>query len=132
MTMTDPIADMLTRVRNALHVRHKEVKVPLSGLKCEIARILKEEGYITDFTIAGEPPLRFINIKLKYGDDNEKVITAIKRVSKPGLRVYVSKEEVPKVLNGLGIAILSTSQGVITDKSARELGIGGELLCSVY
>jgi small subunit ribosomal protein S8 len=132
MTMTDPIADMLTRIRNGIQARHKEVAIPASKLKLEIARILKEEGYIKDFAFVKEMVQGQINVQLKYTQSNKGVITSIQKVSRPGLRVYVGKEEIPRVLNGLGTAILSTSKGVITDKKAKELGVGGEVLLAVY
>jgi small subunit ribosomal protein S8 len=130
--MTDPIADMLTRIRNAIQARHKEVAIPASKLKFEIARILKEEGYVKDFVLDEETVQGQIKIQLKYTQANKGVITSIKKVSRPGLRVYVGKEEIPMVLNGLGMSVLSTSKGVITDKKAKELGVGGEVLFTVY
>ncbi|HXG64978.1 MAG TPA: 30S ribosomal protein S8 [Blastocatellia bacterium] len=130
--MTDPIADMLTRIRNALAAKHQKVDVPLSGIKAEIARILKEEGFINNYKIIGEGPRRNIRIYLRYGARGEQVISAIERVSKPGCRVYVKAVNTPKVLGGLGINILSTSQGLMTDKQARRQGIGGEILARVY
>jgi small subunit ribosomal protein S8 len=132
MTMTDPVADMLTRIRNAIQARHTEVSVPASKLKLEIARTLKEEGYIKDFVLDKEMVQGQIKIQLKYTQSKKGVITSIQKASKPGLRVYVGKEEIPSVLNGLGTAVLSTSKGVITDKKAKELGVGGELLFTVY
>ena len=132
MSMTDPVADMLTRIRNASRASHKAVSIPGSRLKEAIAKILKEEGYIVDFSVSGEKASRAIKVKLKYAEEGQKVITTIKRISKPGLRIYVGKDEIPSVLNGLGVNILSTPKGVITDKTARELGVGGELLCSVF
>ncbi len=131
MNITDPIADMLTRIRNANSVMHKSVDVPASKIKIRLAEILKEEGFITDFKLSEEGVKRTITIDLKYVDE-QKVITGIKRISKPGLRVYANRAEVPKVLGGLGIAIISTSQGIITDKAARQLGIGGEVICYVW
>ncbi len=131
MSMTDPIADMLTRIRNGIQARQNEVSLPASKLKIQIARILKEEGYIKDFKHLTEGKRGIIKIALKYGPSKNNSISTIKRVSKPGLRTYVGKDEIPKVLNGLGIAIVSTSKGLMTDKSARELGIGGELICTV-
>jgi small subunit ribosomal protein S8 len=132
MAMTDPVADMLTRVRNALGARHKTVDIPASKLKGEIARILKEEGYIIDFSIDKKKIPCSIRIRLKYEGLHTSIITEIKRISKPGKRVYVPSTEIPKVMNGIGIAILSTSKGVLADRKARELGVGGELLCSIY
>ncbi len=132
MTLTDPIADMLTRIRNANMVGHESVEVPASKIKKEIAKTLKEEGFIKDFEVIDDNKQGIIKIHLKYGKNNEKVITGLKRISKPGLRVYAKKDEIPKVLGGLGIAILSTSQGILTDKEARRRGIGGEVLCYVW
>lgn len=132
MSMTDPIADMLTRVRNAVQAKQNEVIVPASTVKLDIAKILKEEGYVKDFSTYKDGARGFIKIQLKWGAGKRTTITTIKRVSKPGLRKYVGKEEIPKVLNGLGIAIVSTSQGLMTDRKARELGVGGELICTVY
>jgi len=130
--MTDPIADMLTRVRNATQAKHQKVDMPSSKLKIEIARILKEEGYIAHYKTADESGKNFLTVFLKYGPKGEKVISNIERVSRPGCRVYVSKGEIPKVLGGLGINILTTSHGVMTGKQARKQGFGGELLCSIY
>ena len=131
--MTDPIADMLTRIRNANTAKHDTVDVPASKIKTEIARILLDEGYIKAYEIVEDGVVKTIKITLKYGaDKNEKVITGLKRISKPGLRVYASSENVPKVFGGLGTAIISTNQGVITDKAARKLGIGGEVLCYIW
>ena len=130
MTMSDPIADMLTRIRNANTAKHDTVDVPSSKMKLAIAQILLDEGYIKKYDIGG---FKTIRITLKYGaDKNEKIISGIKRISKPGLRVYAGKEDLPKVLGGLGIAIISTNQGVITDKKARELQVGGEVLAFVW
>jgi len=130
--MTDPIADMLTRVRNAVQGKHQKVDMPASRLKVEIARILKEEGFIAHFKTSEEEGKNFLTLFLKYGPKGEKVISNIERISRPGCRVYVSKSEIPKVLGGLGINILTTSHGVMTGKQARRQGFGGELLCSVY
>ncbi len=130
--MTDPVADMLTRIRNAAKARFKDVLMPNSSLKRDIAKILKEEGYIKDISIVKDKGRSFIKIMLKYTPSKKNAITSIKRVSKPGLRRYVGKDEVPKVLSGLGIAILSTPRGVVTDRTARELGVGGELICTVH
>ncbi|RKD25426.1 small subunit ribosomal protein S8 [Caminicella sporogenes DSM 14501] len=132
MTMTDPIADMLTRIRNANMVKHETVDIPASNMKKRIASILLEEGFIKGFDVIDDGKQGIIRIQLKYGPNKEKVITGLKRISKPGLRVYAKKDEVPKVLGGLGIAILSTSSGVITDKEARKLGVGGEVICYVW
>lgn len=130
--VTDPIADMLTRIRNANQMRDKEVEVPASNLKIEIAKILKEEGFINDYKIKKNNIQNIIVLNLKYTENKVRVITGLKKISKPGLRVYVKAEEVPKVLNGLGIAIISTSKGVMTDKKARELSLGGEVLAYVW
>ena len=129
--VTDPIADMLTRVRNANQMRYKEVEVPASKMKKEIARILKSEGFIVDYKVKKNNIQDILVLSLKYVD-KERVITGLKRISKPGLRVYVKAEEVPSVLNGLGIAIISTSQGVMTDKEARKNSLGGEVLAYVW
>lgn len=130
--MTDPIADMLTRIRNAAQAKHQKVDMPASRLKVEIARILKEEGYISHFKTSEESGKSFLTVFLKYGPKGEKVISSIERISRPGCRVYVSKTEIPKVLGGLGINILTTSHGVMTGKQARRQGFGGELLCNIY
>jgi small subunit ribosomal protein S8 len=129
---SDPIADMLTRVRNALAARHPKVDVPSSKLKLEIARILKDEGYILNFKLVEEGAAQLIRIYLKYAVDEKPVISRIERVSRPGCRVYVAKDEVPRVLGGLGINILTTSRGVMTGSSARKAGVGGELLCQIW
>lgn len=131
MVMTDPIADMLTRIRNATIVRDKVVEIPASKIKKELARIFKEEGYIQDSEMVDDGKQGVIRVYLKY-NGKENVITGIKRISKPGLRVYAQKEEIPKVLGGLGIAVLSTSQGIMTDRKARTEGIGGEVICYVW
>ena len=131
--MTDPIADMLTRIRNANTAKHDTVDVPASKMKISIAEILLKEGYIKSFELVDNGNFKDIRITLKYGKDkNEKIITGLKRISKTGLRVYANKEELPKVLNGLGIAIISTNQGVVTDKEARKLNVGGEVLAFVW
>ena len=133
MTMSDPIADMLTRIRNANTAKHDTVDVPSSKMKLAIAQILLDEGYIKKYDILDDGAFKTIHITLKYGEDKtHKIITGLKRISKPGLRVYAGKEELPKVLGGLGIAIISTNQGVITDKKARELQVGGEVLAFVW
>ena len=132
MTMTDPIADMLTRIRNANTVGHETVEIPASKMKKSIAEILKEEGYIEDFDIIDDNKQGIIKITMKYGANKEKVITGIKKISKPGLKVYAKANDVPRVLGGLGIAIISTSKGVVSDKEARKLGIGGEVICYVW
>ena len=133
MTMSDPIADMLTRIRNANIRKHDTVDIPSSKMKLAIADILLKEGYIKKYDIVEDGSFKTIRIELKYGKDkNEKIISGLKRISKPGLRVYANKDEMPKVLGGLGVAIVSTNQGVITDKTARELGVGGEVLAFVW
>ena len=130
--MTDPIADMLTRIRNAVQAKHAKVDMPASRLKAEIARILKEEGYISHYKTAEEGSRSYLTVFLKYGPKGERVITNIERVSRPGCRVYVSGSKIPRVLGGLGINIVTTSRGVMTGKEARKQGFGGELLCNVY
>ena len=133
MTMSDPIADMLTRIRNANTAKHDTVDVPSSKMKLAIADILLEEGYIKKYDLIDEGSFKTIRISLKYGvDRNDKIISGLKRISKPGLRVYAGKEDLPRVLGGLGIAIISTNQGVVTDKKARELQVGGEVLAYVW
>lgn len=131
MVMTDPIADMLTRIRNANRQHHDEVVIPASIIKEEIAKILKNEGFIKEFTVEGEDAKKNIKLTLKYRG-NERVITDLKRISKPGLRVYAKSNEIPKVLNGLGIVILSTSQGIMTDKEARAKKVGGEVIAYIW
>ena len=133
MTMSDPIADMLTRIRNANTAKHDTVDIPSSKMKVAIADILVDEGYIAKYDIIEEGSFKTIRVTLKYGaDKNEKIITGIKRISKPGLRVYAGKEEIPSVLGGLGIAILSTNKGILTDKQARKEQVGGEVLAFVW
>ncbi|WP_373231661.1 30S ribosomal protein S8 [Cohnella sp.] len=132
MVMSDPIADMLTRIRNANLVRHESVEMPASTVKKQIAEILKREGFIRDTEYVEDNKQGLIRIFLKYGPSNERVITGLKRISKPGLRVYTKSNEVPRVLGGLGIAIISTSKGIITDKEARQGKSGGEVLCYVW
>lgn len=132
MVMTDPIADMLTRIRNANMVRHEKLEVPASKIKREIAEILKREGFIRDVEYIEDNKQGILRIFLKYGPNNERVITGLKRISKPGLRVYAKANEIPRVLNGLGIAIVSTSYGVLTDKEARAKQTGGEVLAYVW
>ena len=133
MTMSDPIADMLIRIRNANTAKHDTVDVPSSKMKLAIADILVKEGFIKKYDVVEDGNFKTIRITLKYGKDkNEKIISGIKRISKPGLRIYANKEDMPKVLGGLGVAIISTNQGVITDKQARELGVGGEVLAFVW
>ena len=132
MVMTDPIADFLTRIRNANMVKHESLEVPASKIKRDIAEILKREGFVRDVEYIEDDKQGIIRVFLKYGQNGERVITNLKRISKPGLRVYAGKEELPRVLGGLGIAILSTNQGIITDKEARKLQIGGEVLAFVW
>lgn len=132
MSASDPIADFLTHIRNALRARHKAVEIPASKLKLEIARILKEEGYIAGFRLVDEGPRKRVEIRLKYGSDDQPVISTIKRVSRPGRRVYVGSEEVPRVMGGLGINILTTPRGVMTGRTARQQRVGGELLCELW
>ena len=130
--MTDPIADMLTRIRNGLQARHETVAIPASKEKKEIAKILKEEGFITDYSVESDGVKKVMTVVLKYGPNNEKVISGLKRISTPGLRVYAKAENLPRVLNGLGVAIISTSQGMMTDKEARAKRIGGEVIAYVW
>ena len=135
MSMTDPVSDFLTRVRNGITAAHQEVEIPSSKLKREMARILKEQGYIRDFEIEAptpDHPGELIRVTLKYTDERRSAITGLKRVSRPGQRHYVGHTEIPKVRSGLGIAILSTSRGLMTDRAARKAGVGGELLCEVW
>lgn len=130
--VTDTIADMLTRIRNANQMRYEEVKVPASNLKIEIAKILKEEGFIKDYKTVSDDVQGTIVLTLKYAENKQRVITGLKRISKPGLRVYAKSDEIPRVLNGLGIAIISTSKGIMTDKQARKENIGGEVLAYIW
>ena len=130
--VTDTIADMLTRIRNANQMRYETVRVPASKVKEEVAKILKEEGFIEDYKVVEDNVQGTIELTLKYGQNKERVITGLKRISKPGLRVYAKAGEVPKVLNGLGIAVISTSHGVMTDKEARKENLGGEVLCYIW
>jgi len=132
MVVTDSIADMLTRIRNANQMRYQEVSVPASNLKVSLAKILKDEGFIEDYKLVNDDVQGTILLTLKYGQNKERVITGLKRISKPGLRVYAKASEVPKVLNGLGIAVISTSCGVMTDKEARKQNLGGEVLCYIW
>ena len=133
MTTNDPIADMLTRIRNANTAKHDTVDIPASKMKLAIAEILFNEGYIKKYEVVEDGNFKSIRVTLKYGKDkNEKIITGLKKISKPGLRVYAGKEELPRVLNGLGVAIISTNSGVITDKEARKLGVGGEVLAFIW
>ena len=133
MAMTDPIADMLTRIRNGLQAGHETVAIPASKVKVEIARILKQEGFINNYTVEGETAKdKVVTIELKYGPDNTKVITGLKRISKPGLRVYAKGDNIPRVLNGLGVAIISTSKGLMSDGDARKANLGGEVVAYVW
>lgn len=132
MTMTDPIADMLTRIRNAIMVKKKEVVVPSSKLKLEIAKILKEEGFIDNFKFEDDGKQGILRIYLKWTSDKQSVIRGLKRISKSGCRIYCTKDDIPYVMNGLGIAIISTSKGIFTDQKCREIGIGGEVLCYIW
>jgi len=132
MTQTDPIADLLTRVRNATSAKHGDVSIPLSRMKVEIAKVLKEEGYISNFKVIGDNKQGILKINLKYTNDNQSVISGLKRVSKPGCRIYCKKDTIPKVLDGLGILIVSTSSGIATGKKCEDLGIGGEVLCQIW
>ena len=132
MSATDPIADMLTRIRNAVRAKKKEVNLPSSQLKVEIARILKEEGYIKNYRLIEDNKQGVLNISLKYADDNQGAITGLRRVSKPGCRIYCSQDSIPKVLGGLGLVIISTSKGVMTGQKCEELGLGGEVLCEIW
>lgn len=130
--MTDPIADMLTRIRNGNNAKHDSVDIPASNIKKQLAQILLDEGFIKGYDVIDDGKQGIIRVDIKYGNQNQKVISGIKRISKPGLRVYVKNDEVPRVLGGLGIAILSTSKGVMTDKDARKEGVGGEVICYVW
>lgn len=132
MTMTDPISDMLTRIRNGNHARHETVDVPASNIKKALANILLEEGFIKGFDVIEDGKQGIVRLQLKYGNNSEKIITGLKKISKPGLRVYAKKDEVPRVLGGLGIAVISTSKGIMTDKDARKNDVGGEVLCYVW
>jgi small subunit ribosomal protein S8 len=132
MMITDPIADMLTRIRNANSVKHATVDIPASNVKKTIAQILLDEGFIKGFDVIEDNRQGIIRVELKYGESKQRVISGLKRISKPGLRVYAKKTDVPKVLGGLGVAIISTSNGIITDRKARELGVGGEVICYVW
>lgn len=132
MVMTDPIADFLTRIRNANMVMHEKVEIPASKTKVALAEILKKEGFIKDYEQVQDGKQGIIRVYLKYGVNREKVITGLKRISKPGLKVYCKKDEIPKVLGGLGIAVISTSKGIMTDKEARKMGLGGEVICYVW
>lgn len=132
MTLTDPIADMLTRIRNVIMVKKREVNMPFSRMKVEIAKILKEEGYIRNFKVVNDNKQGILNVSLKYNEEDECVITGLKKISKPGCRIYCKKDSIPKVLNGLGIVILSTSKGIATGKRCQEIREGGEILCEIW
>ena len=132
MAVNDPIADFLTQIRNAHMAKHETVEIPHSRMKAEIARIFKEEGYISDFSEKGSGPQKRLVVELKYGPDGQRAIAGLRRMSRPGRRVYRKQKDIPRVLDGLGVAILSTSQGILTDHEARRMGVGGEVLCFVY
>jgi small subunit ribosomal protein S8 len=132
MSQTDPIADLLTRIRNASRIKKREMSIPSSKLKVEIAKILKEEGYIRNFKAIDDNKQGTLNIALKYTDDNQSVISGLRRISRPGCRLYCTRDSVPKVLDGLGIAVISTSRGILTGKRCQELGVGGEILCYIW
>ncbi|GAA0116386.1 MULTISPECIES: 30S ribosomal protein S8 [Clostridium] len=132
MVMTDPIADLLTRIRNANVVRHEILEVPSSNIKKAIANIMLQEGYLKNIEEYQDGSVKMLRLTMKYGQNKERVITGLKRISKPGLRVYTGHEDIPKVLNGLGVAVISTSKGIVTDKEARNLGLGGEVICYIW
>lgn len=132
MSLTDPIADLLTRIRNAVRIKNKEVSMPSSRLKVEIAKILKEEGYIRNFKVVDDNKQGKLSITLKYTEDNRSIITGLQKISKPGCRIFCQRDAIPKVMDGLGIAVISTSQGVITGKKCEEIGVGGEVLCYIW
>jgi small subunit ribosomal protein S8 len=132
MSLTDPTADMLTRIRNAVRIRRRDVAIPSSKLKVEIAKILKEEGYIRNFKVIDDNKQGILNIALKYTEDNQSVISGLRRISRPGCRLYCTRDSVPKVLDGLGIAVISTSRGMMTGKQCQERGVGGEVLCYIW
>ena len=132
MSMTDPIADMLTRIRNAVMAKKKEVNMPSSRMKVEIAKVFKEEGYIQNFKVIDDNKQGILNITLKYNKEKQNAITGIKKITKPGCRIYCKKDSIPKVLGGLGIAIISTPKGIITGKNCEELGVGGEVICYIW
>ncbi|NIM89343.1 MAG: 30S ribosomal protein S8 [Candidatus Aminicenantes bacterium] len=132
MSLTDPIGDMLTRMRNAIMVQKKDVGIPSSRIKVEVAKVLKEEGYIKNFKVVDDNKQGILHITLKYTDDNQSVITGLKRVSKPGCRIYCKSESIPKVLHGLGVVLVSTSKGIATGKKCEEIGVGGEVLCYIW
>ncbi|ERI95351.1 30S ribosomal protein S8 [Clostridium sp. YIM B02515] len=132
MAMTDPIADLLTRIRNANVVRHEIVEVPSSNIKKAVANIMLQEGYLKNIEEYNDGSVPMLRLSMRYGANKQRVITGIRRISKPGLRVYCRKEEIPKVLNGLGVAVISTSKGIVTDREARKLGLGGEVICYIW
>lgn len=132
MSMTDPLADMFTRIRNANNVYHDKVDVPFSKMKLEMARVLKEEGYIRDYKVVKRNNHQVIEVQLKFGPGKRRVISGIKRISKPGIRVYAKRDEIPRVLGGLGTVVLSTSKGILTDEKARKEGVGGEVICYIW
>jgi small subunit ribosomal protein S8 len=132
MSQTDPIADLLTRIRNASRINKREVSIPSSKLKVEVAKILKEEGYIRNFKVIDDNKQGILNIALKYTDDNQSVISGLRRISRPGCRLYCTRDSIPKVLDGLGIAVISTSRGMLTGKRCQDLGVGGEILCYIW
>jgi small subunit ribosomal protein S8 len=132
MSLVDPIADMLTRIRNAAKAKKKEVNIPSSRMKVEIAKILKEEGYVKNFIVIDDNKQGILNVTLKYAEDNQSIISGLRRISKPGCRIFCTKESIPKVLDGLGIVIVSSSKGIATGKRCEELGVGGEVICSIW
>ena len=132
MSLTDPIADMLTRIRNAANVRKKEVSIPSSRIKIELAKVLKDEGYIRNYRVTGDKKQGILNIALKYTDERQSAITGLRRASRPGCRIYCKADSIPKILGGLGVVILSTSTGIATGKECEELGVGGEVLCYIW
>mgnify|MGYP001034147997 CR=1 FL=1 len=132
MSLTDPVADMLSRIKNSVRIKRKEINLPSSRIKVEIAKILKEEGFIKNFKVIDDNKQGILNIQLKYTEDNQSVISGLRRVSKPGCRIYCTKDSIPKVLDGLGIAIISTSKGIATGNNCAELGVGGEVICYVW
>ena len=132
MSLTDPIADMLTRIRNAAKARKKEINLPSSGMKVELAKILKEEGFIRGYKVTEDKKQGILNITLKYTEDNRNAIAGLRRISSPGCRIYCTKDSVPKVMDGLGLVIVTTSKGILSGKSCEEMGVGGEVLCSIW
>jgi small subunit ribosomal protein S8 len=132
MSLTDPIADMLTRIRNAAKARKKEINLPSSGMKVELAKILKEEGFIRGYKVTEDKKQGILNITLKYAEDNRNAIAGLRRISSPGCRIYCTKDSVPKVMDGLGLVIVTTSKGILSGKSCEEMGVGGEVLCSIW